>query len=169
MMQKFQGDGSEIALILTGLGLRPAAAPRIISPSQFLESNYLHAGCRRSLCNPRGISYSTRGDSAEAPRLAGSLCTGGRAGDLGSSRPHLAFLKLPIRHFNATALLWMLIRCLQRGRRSSPTISMSVTFKHNPSMTLWETDYCIGLIAVNEAATCMGYAHGARSPVCRDT
>lgn len=31
-------------------------------------------------------------------------------------------------------------------------------------MTLWDTDYCIGQIVVDEAATFIEYAHGARSP-----
>ncbi len=38
-----------------------------------------------------------------------------------------------------------------------------------PSMTFWDTDYCAGQIAANEAATCIGYAMGARSPLSCDT
>lgn len=64
------------------------------------------------MCNPRGISYSTGGGSAEAPQLADRLGTRGRAGDLGSSRPILTYPKVSIRHPNATVLVLMLIRCL---------------------------------------------------------
>jgi len=46
---------------------------------------------------------------------------------------------------------------------------MPVTFKHNPGMTLWDTGYCIGQIAVNECCNLHRICQWGSESLGRDT